>query len=495
MEVEHPEAKRSPLPQPLDLAEEVYTLEDLMSLYGIRDKVHKVVQRYRLVPMEDAQEFGSPPVRYRKAALSAVIEQWEWRRVNQVLNGWWLRFFPAACQRCYRCERHAGHPGTQALLCKRTGFRLHSLRSAVAQFLREVFRLGGVSAWWRVHSAETWVGERHTAWGILFMYLLDRHLLLLSHEELLCLLPLRLMRTEDLTRMWRLRRMPEYQQFCDALKLIASDRGTHRQVLFTLSLFVLLRYGLAGLTELGASLSAVDLQQVCRECRLVTAHVGQGLFLPYPLLADIRVGHGVLDELRFFCWQYAARMVQKSGVPSWNKGPHSLSVFLVNSLERALSAPLYADACPILPRRPETDGYLMNPLRIHARQNSYVFQSPLVQQQVVEYVVYCHQEQGLSLVTLRERVGTLMHFFNWVRAEAKREDYPHWDQTSAHEVFRSYAASGCVGMGESARLAYLRFLALFFETLAYLSYPVPAGYQSAVLVGERACVATSSSPT
>jgi hypothetical protein len=260
---------------------------------------------------------------------------------------------------------------------------------------------------------------------------------------------------------------------------VTSDRGTHRQVLFTLSLFVLLRYGLASLTELGASLRAV-VQQVCREQLLVTAHVGQGLFLPYPLLADIRVGHGVLDELRFFCWQYAAR---KEGVPSWNKGPHTLSVSLVNSLERVLSAPLYADACPILPRRPETDGYLVSPWRIHARQNSYVFQSPFVQQQVVEYVVYCHQEQGLSLITLRERVGMLMHFFNWVRAEAGREDYPHWDRTSAHEVFRSYATSGCVGMGECARLAQLRFLALFFETLAYLSSPFPAGYQLLSLLG------------
>ncbi len=483
LEVEHPEVVREPLPEPLLLTEEISTLEELMGLYGIKEAVHKVVQRYRLVPMEDAFRDGLSAARYKKEDLCAVIEQWEWRRVSVVLNGWWRRFFPAACQRCSRCERSAGHFGTQELLCKRAGFRLHSLRSVVAQFLREVFRLGSVNAWWSVHSAETWVGERQTAWGILFMYLLDRHFLQLSNEELLQLTPLRLLKTDDLTRLWRFRRLQEYQQFCEALKLMTSERGTHRQVLFTLSLFVLLRYGLASLTELGTSLSEVDLQQVCRERRLVTAHVGQGLFLPYPLLADIRVGHGVLDELRFFCWQSAARRVQKPERPSWNEGPHPLCVSLVNSLERALSAPVYADSCPILPRRPETDGSLVNPWRLHARQKSYVFQSSFVQQQVVEYLVYCHQEQGLSLVTLRERAGMLMHFFHWVRAEAKREDYPHWDQTLAHEVFRAYATSGCVGMGEGARLAQLRFLALFFETLAYLSSPVPAGYQLLSLLG------------
>jgi site-specific recombinase XerD len=487
LDVEHPEAKRSPLPQPLVLAEEVYTLEELMCLYGISEKVHKVVQRYRLVPMEDALEDGSSPARYRKEDLSAVIDRWEWRRVSQVLNGWWLPFFPLACQMCSRCKLHAGRPRTQQLLCKRIGYRLASLRSTVARFLQEVFRLGSVSAWWRVHSAETWVGERHTVWGILFIYLLDRHLLLLSNEELLQLTPLRLMNTEDLTRLWRFRRMPEYQQFCGALKLITSDAGTHRQVLFTLSLFVLLRYGLAGLTELSTSLSTLDLQQVCRERRLVTAHIGQGLFLPYPLSADICVGHGVLDELRFFCWRRAARAVQESGVPSWNEGSHPVKVTVVNTLERALSAPLYIDASSIVPRRPEMDGYLMNPWSLHARQvrtqNGYAFQPPVVQQQVMAYVVYCHQEQELELATLSGRVTMLMHFFHWVRAEAKREDYPHWDQTSAHEVFRAYDTSGCAGMSEHVRLAQLRFLALFFETIAELSYPVPVGYQLLSLLG------------
>lgn len=282
LKVEHPEVVRELLPQPLVLAKEVYTLEELMCLYGIEDKVHRVAQRYHLVPMKEAQEFGSPPARYRREDLSAVIEQWEWRRVSQVLNGWWLRFFPTACQTCVRCKLYDGRPRTQQLLCKKIGYRLDSLRYAIAHFLQEVFRLGSVSAWWRVHSADTWIGERHTVWGILLIYLLDRQLLLLSNEELLQLTPLRLMNTEDLTRLWRLRRMPEYQQFCGALQLIASDAGTHRQVLFTLSLFVLLRYGLAGLAELSANLSLVDLQQVCRERRLVTAHVGQGLFLPYP---------------------------------------------------------------------------------------------------------------------------------------------------------------------------------------------------------------------
>ena len=63
LEVEQPEVVREPLPDPVVLAEEAYTLEDLMGLYGISEKAHKVVQRYRLVAMEDTIKDGSAPAR------------------------------------------------------------------------------------------------------------------------------------------------------------------------------------------------------------------------------------------------------------------------------------------------------------------------------------------------------------------------------------------------------------------------------------------------
>jgi site-specific recombinase XerD len=485
--VMHPEVVRAPLPHPYVLTEEVYTLEELKGLYGIKEPIGKVVQRYQLVAMGSPSRRGTPTARYRKEDLAPVIEQWEWRRVSLTLNDWWRRLFPAACQTCSRCQHHTGHPRTQQLLCKRAGFRLHELRYALTQFLREVVRAGSVSAWWRVHSTKRWEGKRHTVWGIVVIYLLDRRLLHLSTEELAHLARLGIMTVEDLTRLWRLRCAQEYHQFCEALHLIISNAGMRQQALLTLSLFVLLRYGLVSLSELRPPLSTEELDQVCREHRLITAHLGLGIFLPYPLLADIRVGHGVLDDLRFFCWGYAAQVGQKKGSPRWNQGPPPLEVSILNDVERALAAPLYEGATGIIPRRPEIDRPLVNPWRLHERgvraQNGYAVLPREVQQQVMAYVEYCHQEQGLALATLRARAWALMHFYSWARTQGKLELYPYWDRASAHEVFRAYALSGCSRMSERVRTAQLRLLALFFETVAELEYPVPAGYQQLSVLG------------
>ena len=247
----------------------------------------------------------------------------------------------------------------------------------------------------------------------------------------------------------------------------------------------------------------IPLQQVCDEGRLITAHLGRGIFLPYPLSADIRVGHVVLhvvlDELRFFCWEHAAQVVQKEGRLRWSHGPRPLEVSIITAVERALAAPLYAGSISMIPRRPEADGPVVNPWRFRAQgigaENGYAFQPPVVQEQVMAYLVYAHQEQGLALTTLQGSATMLMHFYSWVRSQGKLEQYPYWDRVCAHEVFRAYALNGCARMNESARGAQLRFLALFFETVAELEYPVPEGYRQLGVLGRgRACQPRSVPP-
>src|SRR5262249_45002213 len=155
-----------------------------------------------------------------------------------------------------------------------------------------------VSAWWQAHRAETWDGGRYSAaWGILFMYLLDRRFIHLSIDELLRNKALCNLNNEERTRLWRRRCPEEDAQFLCAVEATNYHPGMLQYILIVLSLLVFLRYGLVGLDELAHSLSAEDLEQVCREHRLLTFHVRHGLFLPYPLSKDIRVGHVILDEI------------------------------------------------------------------------------------------------------------------------------------------------------------------------------------------------------
>lgn len=349
---------REPLPAPRVLTEDVYSLEELMGLYGVKERRGNVVQQYHLGGRASVPKRGTSTIRYRKEELSPVIEQWEWRRVNQRLHDWWQRFFPAACQTCSSCRRHADHSQTQRFFCKRTASRFQALRCAVAQFLREVMHVGGVTAWWVRQSAERWRGKHATVWGVVCIYLLDRRFVHPSIEELVQLTRVRMLRTEDLTRVWRLRHGQEYQQFCQALQHLMMEAGTYQQALVTVSLFVLLRYGLSGLTELGRALSLEELQQVCDDHGLITTHLGLGIFLPYPLVADVRVGHVVLDELRFFCWSYAAQVMREGGQEggkgqgNWSQGPHPLEMSVITAVERALAAPLYADSLGIVSHRP-----------------------------------------------------------------------------------------------------------------------------------------------
>jgi hypothetical protein len=168
-----------------------------------------------------------------------------------------------------------------------------------------------------------------------------------------------------MTRLWRNYRPEEYRQFMEAMKATNYQEGSSQEkALRVLGLFILLKYGLSGVAELGRPLTSKEIQQVCRERRLVTWHIKYGLFLPYPLTVDIRVGHVILDDIRWYFWHYAANNIQNSSQKRRYIGPCSWPIHIVNVIEQTLAAPMFEQAKGIISRRPETERIVMNPLHI-----------------------------------------------------------------------------------------------------------------------------------
>ena len=358
------------------------------------------------------------------------------------------------------------------------GSILNQLRFAAASFLHEVLRLGSVSIWWSVHRTDAWEREPNAAWGVLFIYLLDRRLLKLSIDEMLRIKSLCSMSNEDRTRLWRRRYPQEYQQFLAALQSTNYRTTSHEYILKILSLLVLLRYGLANLAELGRPLSLDELHQACHEHRLITLHLSHGMFFPFPLSEDIRIGHVILDEIRSYFWEYAAQ--QRPEGQQRDKGPRHWHHAFVSVIEQALAAPMYEEKKSILSRRPEIEQSLVSPLRLHQKgvqaENGYALLPSAVQEHLLAYVIWGYQEQGFAISTLQSRVTALLHFFTWGRLEGLLADYPYWSRVKAQQVFRAYESTKCLEMTANSRSGQLQFLASFFANLRNLEYVVPAGY-------------------
>jgi len=359
---------------------------------------------------------------------------------------------------------------------------LNRLRVVFTHFLRELRHLDSVATWWQEHQMDTWKKTICSASGILVIYLLDRRLVHLSLDELIQFAPVSHKDHHDLTRLWRNRRPEEYAQFVHAMHA-ASYRNCEVQhkVFAVVGLLILLKYGLPGLAELGRILSAGELQQVCRDRRLVTFHLGSGAFLPYPLTPDIRVGHVLLDDIRHFFWQYAASLEQRETRRSWGRGPHGWELMLVRILEQALAAPVYENATAIISRRPETEHSLLSPWFLTHQgkltDTGYALLPTTVQEHIMVYLTYCHQEQQMELTTLRTRTRDLLSFFTWLRRRGKLVHYPYFSREGAQEMFREYASLRCAEMTAPSRRTRFTHLAHFFATLADLEYPVPAGYR------------------
>ncbi|MGH2482106.1 MAG: hypothetical protein ACRDHW_20845, partial [Ktedonobacteraceae bacterium] len=271
----------------------------------------------------------------------------------------------------------------------------------------------------------------------------------------------------------------------------ANYRGEklQEQVLMMVSLLVLLKYGLPGITGLGRVLSSEEMQQMCNERRLVTAHLGLGIFLPFPLTADICVGHVILDDIRFCIWHYAAEHRRSRASRPWQIGPRYWKPLAVGLIEQALAAPVYEGKRAILSRRPETERTLSNPWRLvhegKRADSSYSLLSDSVQKHIMAYLTYCYQELHMELTTLRGRAESLMRFFTWVRKQETFTGYPFWTKETAQSVFRTYASAGCSELKANTRQQHLQKLAYFFATLADLEYPIPAGYRLLYTLGKN----------
>src|SRR6266702_1716085 len=108
------ETARPPLPLPLTLSEEQYTIPDLARLCGCTfDWLYRYVERFQIaspgyVPYLSPTGTKGQCRAYRKEDLVLFLEQWEWKRLTQMLDQWWLRFFPPACGTWQRCRLVAG---------------------------------------------------------------------------------------------------------------------------------------------------------------------------------------------------------------------------------------------------------------------------------------------------------------------------------------------------------------------------------------------------
>jgi site-specific recombinase XerD len=476
-----PEKAREPLPYPIDLGPGPYTVPDLVMLYGRSvHSVHQFLWKHR-IPTAGSRPSGKGGcyTLYWKQDLLPVIEHWEWERLMSAIDTWWMRFFAPACGTCRRCSIHAHQAAiTQQIHCSRSVPLAH-LRVVFRQLLEEVRHLRSIEAWWQTHANDNWQGALCGNWGIILIYLLDRRLLALSYDELVSLKPLRDKGYQDLARLWRHRYPDEYERFQRALTMTKFHSWGQEQALAVFSLLILLNHGLTGLNGLERPLSASELQQICTEKRLVTIHVGLGIYLPYPLHADIRIGHVALDDVRYYFWQYAANQNQQSKKQRWDQGPRFWQSTTVSVIEQALAAPVYEGAKSILPRRPEIERKVINPYRIFSEgkknNTSYLLLPPHVQKGVMTYVIYCHQEQHMAPTTLRTHMLTLMHFLTWARLQGKLPGYPHWNRQQTHEILYTYAANYS-NIKASTRRERLLEIAHFFTTLANLEYPTPTGY-------------------
>jgi site-specific recombinase XerD len=474
-----PQLPRETLPSPFALLEEHYTMLDLSLLYGYHiETIRKMLRYSGLLP--DRRTSRKRSFFFTKQDLAPLIQQWEWDRLNQALIPWWLRFFPPGCGSCERCRSERA-PIARQLFC--TGHAtLIFLRAVVTHFFQEVYRIGSVNAWWQEHQSDVWnKNGKSSAWGIIFIYLLDRRLLYLTFDQLAQLEPLCHKGHHQLSRLWRNRRPEEYTQFLQAMERVNVRNAEVQGLALTVfSLLVLLKYGLVSLTELGRFLSAEELQQVCDERRFVAMHIGGGVFLPYPRSANLQVGHVVLDDIRSFFWKHGARQKHVHGTQRWDLGPRSWTLSMVGILEQALAAPVYESTTGILQRRPETERKLINPLRLMFEQErtnaGYGLLPTPVQESIMTYVRHAHQELRMELTSLRSRLGSIVHFFTWVRVQGKLANYPHWTREATQEIFRSYLSVGCAEVQATTKEGRLQDLVQFLTALAQIEYPIPAGH-------------------
>lgn len=457
-----------------------YTFAHLASLWGhtlltVKSELHR--RKIQHV----GQIFTSQGVFsvFQGRDLAQVVEVWEWRRLLGIVDDLWARFTHPPCGICANCRR--GRATNLPIYCRKYNNLLKQYRTSFTQLLEGVRAYGSVAAWWR-HEQKAIFDQTSTVYGqmrgLIFLYLLDRHFIELSINDLLRL-PFTGLMYSDMLRPWRNRRPEEYASFQQGLAYSGFNGENQEMTLALLITLVLLRYGFPGLAELGRRLSPMEIEQAIDEGRLVTQHLTFDVYLPFSLIDDVCVGHVVFDEIRYYFWSYAAHQVPPN---LHGLGPRGWRISHVQTIEWILTTKRWRDGHSLLPRRPEVEQKRVNPFYVQkaAERNRQAIKSlpQLLQDCLYAHIRYRYQEKHLALNSIKYEVRVVIEFFTFALAQPDLGEYLSWDRKTMAGLGKKFLAKRYAQVADQT--VYEKAIALytFFQTIAKLDLPHPLGYSA-----------------
>lgn len=259
-----------PFPPRLD-EEGLYSKTDLASLVKrLPNHIRKtfILEGIRPVNMQSRHHGGSlsSPDLFLGRDCMEVVEKWNRETLCAALDRLWARFLPDPCGRCPRCSVLNR---TSRFECSSSqAYAIKNYRQSFNRFLRTLQRYENIESWWR-HEQNCIIVRNPESMalnsGIVLLYLLDRHLLDLSFDDLLAL-PFPDIEYEDFLRPWSNRHPEEYQSFLKGMETIhgRSERGAVHAIVS----FILMKYGIQAITELGRRLISEEIRQATHERRL-----------------------------------------------------------------------------------------------------------------------------------------------------------------------------------------------------------------------------------
>lgn len=473
-----------PPPPPL-LPESVYSRRELAELWGVTmARLHNDITLHRIRPAGRRGSKGAHV--YRGKDMAPVWSRLNWKALWDWARALWEPFTPPACGVCCTCRSSTSHD----IFCAKQ-FALRFCYHSLYRFLKALQSYGSVEVWWqheRLNVISRQPGSVMHQSQLLLIYLLDRRLLEISYQDLIDMLPLGDIDYEQVHRLWQRRRPAEWAAFQRGFSAAEFKKSAQVPSLTVLVVLVLLRNGLQGVEELRRSLSPEEIQQVCQDGRLVTAHLGLGVWLDHPLTGDIRLGHVLLDEVRFGMWAHTDAQTEATGKPNWSSVRHSWQMYHVTAVEKILNAPVWGSgATYLLPPRPETEHMLANPYRIRydCRAARHVFEElPEELQQIVKTVVnYRHQYDQVSLTTLSGDLHMFLRFLFWAQEHGELSTYPHWNRQAFQAIVQRCGPHFRATQSATSWNDFLTTIHTMFATMDKLELPHPTGYR--VLLAER----------
>jgi site-specific recombinase XerD len=472
-----------------------YTIHDLVAATGISQfMVEQGVRGRGLRPIGRRSQHdaagrrlpGGAPMEYSGRDLAPLADFWQRKRLHAAVDERWGCFVPEPCGTCRKCA-----PVRVSFECETIGDSfVRRTRRGLAWLLDGVRARGSLAAWWREAGLPDALGPFtsravNEKRGLILLYLLDRQLVVVSSEEMWRIhfagLP-----DVDLLRPWRGHRPDEAAAFDRGLAGAHYGESFRAKVPKALALLLLTR-GFPGVAELARPLGPDAIRHAVRQGRLLTKHITNGIYLPSPLQADIRVGHLLLDDLRREIWAYGAACSLRAGKAHWNRGPWGWDLGAVAALEGVLTAEVWgAGGDRLLPRRPDIEGKLFNPalLRRDAERIgvSATLLPPALRRALEAYVERRFAVRRIAFTTLRTELGAVLAFLAWARERGDLGTYWGWGPRDFARILRAYRAERLQRYTPAVLHGRLSSLLTFFDTLAQLDLdpPQPTGYHMAI---------------